>query len=183
MMKIYKIIGKLYTIFTQKPCIKMLKRNGLKIGKNLNVQNGSIIDISHCWLISIGDNCTLAPNSHILAHDASTKRFIGYTKIGRVDIGNNVFVGAGSIILPNVKIGNNVIIGANSVVSKSVDDNCVVAGNPAKVINTLNDYLDKYKNISDNMVFDESYTIDGKIDKHKKEQMIEELNRGIGLVK
>lgn len=48
----------------------------------------------------------------ILAHDASTKRYLGYTKIGRVLIGNNVFVGAGTIILPSVAIGNNVIIGA-----------------------------------------------------------------------
>ena len=54
----------------------------------------------------------MAPHVQILAHDASTKRYLGYTKIGRVLIGNNVFVGAGTIILPSVAIGNNVIIGA-----------------------------------------------------------------------
>lgn len=183
-MRISKIFGKLYTIFTQKPCIKVLQKNGLKIGKNLNVQNGSMIDISHCWLISIGDNVTLAPRAHILAHDASTKKFINYTKIGKVEIGNNVFIGAGSIILPNVKIGDNVIIGANSVVCKNIESNVVVAGNPAKVINTLDKYLNKYNNISDDLKFDESYTVIGKIDKHKKAQMLKKLEgENIGLVK
>lgn len=77
--------------------------NGLKIGENCHILGECIIDPGHCWLISIGDNVTLAPRVHILAHDASTKRILGYTLIGRVTIGNNVFIGAGSIILPNVK--------------------------------------------------------------------------------
>ena len=69
---------------------------------------GSIIDDSHCSLISIGDNVTFAPRVHILTNDASTKKFLGYTKFGKVSVGNNVFVGAGSIICsPNVTIGND----------------------------------------------------------------------------
>lgn len=59
-----------------------------------------------------------------------------YSK-GPVIIGDNVWVGAGSCILPNVTIGNNCIIGANSVVTKSFPDNCVIAGNPAKIIKQL----------------------------------------------
>ena len=47
-----------------------------------------IIDPGHCWLISVGDRVTLAPRVHILAHDASLKETLGYTKIGRVKIGN-----------------------------------------------------------------------------------------------
>lgn len=47
-------------------------------------------------------------------------------------IGNNVFIGAASVVLPNVTIGNNVIIGANSVVTKDLDGECVYAVNPAK---------------------------------------------------
>ena len=105
---------------------------GLKIGKNFHRLNNCIIDESHCWLISIGDNVTLSPRVHILAHDSSTKMFLDYTKIGLVEIGNNVFVGSSSTILPNVKIGNNVIIGAGSVVTKNIPDNSLVVGNPAK---------------------------------------------------
>ena len=96
-IQIQKIFMKIYNIFTQKPCIGILKKWGLTVGKNFNVQNYSSIDISHCWLISIGDNVTLAPYSQILAHDASTYNFIKYTKVSDVKIGNNVFVGAGAI--------------------------------------------------------------------------------------
>ena len=56
---------------------------------------------------------------------------------GGVKIGNNVFIGMKSTILKGVRIGNNVIIGANSLVNKDVPDNCVVAGNPAKIVKML----------------------------------------------
>ena len=52
-------------------------------------------------------------------------------------IGNNVDIGSNVVIIGNIRIGNNVKIGAGSVVTHDVDDNCVVAGNPAKVIRTL----------------------------------------------
>lgn len=107
------------------PNLKKLKKNGLKVGENFSMQEKCIIDKSHCWLITIGDNVTLAPRVHILAHDASTKRHLNYAKIGLVNIGNKTFIGAGSIILPNVAIGNNCIIGAGSVVTKNIPDNSV----------------------------------------------------------
>ena len=69
--------------------------NGLKIGKDHNIQEECIIDVSHAFLIEIGDSVTLAPRVHILAHDASTKRILGYTRIAPVSIGSNVFIGAG----------------------------------------------------------------------------------------
>lgn len=107
------------------PKLKKLKKNGFKVGENFSMQEKCIIDKSHCWLITIGDNVTLAPRVHILAHDASTKRHLNYTKIGLVNIGNKTFIGAGSIVLPNVSIGNNCIIGAGSVVTKNIADNSV----------------------------------------------------------
>ena len=66
---------------------------------------------------------------------------IGNAIHGRNDlvptIGDNVSIGANVTIIGDIKIGNNVIIGAGSVVVKDVPDNCVVAGNPARVIRTL----------------------------------------------
>ncbi len=56
--------------------LNKLIRRGLKVGENFTRMGGVIIDPSHCWHISIGDNVTLAPNVHILAHDASTKVFL-----------------------------------------------------------------------------------------------------------
>lgn len=100
--------------------LKQLKKDGLKVGNNFNVQEGTIIDPGHCWLIEIGDNVTLAPRVHILAHDASMKKSLGYAKIGKVSIGNNVFLGASTIVLPNVRIDDNTIVGAGSVVTHSL---------------------------------------------------------------
>lgn len=162
---------------------KELEKKGLKVGKNFNRQGEVIIDYSHCWLVEIGDNVTLAPRVHILTHDASTKNFIGYTKVGNVIIGNNVFIGASSIVLPNVTIGDNVIVGAGSVVSKDVPNNVVIAGNPAKIISTVDEYLKKQKEkMRNNNVFDSRWTIKGNISDEMKIEMKEKLSKNIGFV-
>ena len=64
---------------------------------------------------------------------------------GGVKIGDNVFIGMQTTILKGVHIGNNVIIGANSLVNKDIPDNCVAAGNPCKVIMSLEEYHEKRK--------------------------------------
>ena len=66
-------------------------------------------------------------------------------KLGGVSIGNNVFIGYGSIVLPGISIGNNCIVGAGSIVTKDVPDNSVVAGNPAHFICSTSDYILKNK--------------------------------------
>ena len=153
--------------------INQLVKDGLKIGNNVNIMGECIIDPGHCWLIEIGDNVTLAPRVHVLAHDASTKKFLGYTRIAKVKIGNNVFVGAGSIILPSVTIGDNVIIGAGSVVTKNCNTNGIYVGNPAKKIADFDEYIEKHKNnicSGEYPVFDESYKI-GDITDIMKDEM------------
>jgi len=121
---------------------KLLKR-GLKVGKNFKRMGGVIIDPSHCYHITIGDSVTLAPRVHILAHDSSFGLFTGKTRAANVTIGNQVFIGAGTIVLPGVHIGNRVVIGAGSIVTKDIPDNSVAVGNPAKVICSLDDYIAK----------------------------------------
>lgn len=158
---------------------------GLTVGENFSRQEKTLIDQSHCWLITIGDDVTLAPRAHILAHDASTKKALGYTRIGVVNIGNNVFIGASSTILPGVNIGNNVVIGANSVVSRDIPDNSVAIGNPAKVICTYDEFVSrKKKELENNPCFDESYTLrNPKISEDMKKEMKEKLEKSkIGYV-
>jgi acetyltransferase-like isoleucine patch superfamily enzyme len=92
-------------------------------------------------LVEIGDNFISAPGSLITAHDASTFLFSGKYRIEKVKIGNNVFLGANSVVLPGVTVGDNVIIGAGSVVSRNLNSNGVYAGNPAKFICTVDEYL------------------------------------------
>lgn len=165
--------------YTTEKLIKM----GLTVGKNFKRLYGVILDPSHCWLIEIGNDVTLAPRVHILAHDASTKNHLGYTKIGKVKIGNNVFIGAETVILPGVTIGNNVIIGANSTVTHNVPDNLVVAGNPAKQICTLEEYLDKERNrMKSSPVYGEDFTLRNNLSNEKKTQQKKELENTIGYV-
>ena len=109
---------------------------GMTVGKNFGRLNGVILDPSHCWLITIGDNVTMAPRVHILCHDASTKGFLGYTKIGRVNIGDNVFIGAESVVLPGVNIGNNVIIGGLRLKNDTVNTDGLLGYNVIAYYNT-----------------------------------------------
>ena len=172
---LYRIRGE----YTTEKLITM----GLTVGDNFTRMKGSILDPSHCWLIEIGDNVTMAPNVHVLCHDASTKLILGYTKIGRVNIGNNVFIGAGTIILPGVDIGDNVIVGANSTVTHSIESGIVVAGNPAKMICTTQKYIDKEKNrMSHTEVYGKEYTISGGITYEKKIYQKEKLKGKVGYV-
>ncbi len=175
---VYKIRGEVTT--------EELVKRGLTVGTNFKRLNHVIIDDSHSWLITIGDNVTLAPNVHILAHDASTKYAAGKTRIGIVNIGNNVFIGAGSIVLPGVTIEDNVVIGAGSVVSKNIKSNTVVAGNPAKEICSYDEFVNRKSNeMANSPQFDLSYTMNNKeLSKEQKQQMIDELksNGGIGYV-
>lgn len=162
---------------------RVLVKRGLIVGKNFNRQRGCTIDPPHCWLISIGDNVAMAPGVHILAHDGSTKHMTGYTKIGSVDIGDNVFLGAETVILPNTKIGDNCIIGAASVVSKNIPSGSVAVGNPAKVIMTTEEYLKKNDlKIKESKLYDQSYTFSQNVSKEKKEEMKKDLEDKIGYI-
>lgn len=145
--------------------------NGLKIGEDCNIQEQYSIDSSHCWLIEIGDRVTFAPRVQVIAHDASTKRPLGYTVLGKVKIGNDVFVGAGTIILPGVEIGDNVVIGAGSVVSKSIPSNSVAVGCPARVVSSYDEYVEKRKRQMETApCYDSSYII-GRITPEKRDEM------------
>ena len=176
MKKILKrLYYRLHSNYTTEDLIKI----GLKVGKNFKRMHGVILDPSHCWLISIGDNVTIAPNVHILAHDASLKFHIGYTRIGNVIIGNNVFIGAESVILPNVHIGDNVIIGANSTVSRSIPSGMVAIGSPAKVLCTTQEFIDRAKKqLKERPCYGEEFTLRKNITKERKEQMFKELQNG-----
>lgn len=174
-----EILYRLRGEYTTEKLISM----GMKVGKNFKRLHGVILDPSHCWLIEIGDNVTMAPRVHILCHDASTKHYLGYTKIGRVTIGDNVFIGAESVVLPGVTIGNNVIIGANSTVTRDIADNSVVAGSPAKMICTLDAYLEKEKaRMKLSPCYGDEYTLRQNVPMEKRMEQKESLTGKIGYI-
>lgn len=92
-----------------------------------------------------------------MTHDGALSwmgRAMGYTdkrtdKMGRIVVKDNCFIGAKAIIMQNVTIEENCIVGMGAIVTKNVPKNSVVAGVPAKVISTTDQYLEKYKDCHD----------------------------------
>lgn len=110
----------------------------IEVGKNFFANyNCTIIDVAK---VVIGDNCQMAPNVSIYTaghpvHPVSRNSLYEYG-IG-ITIGDNVWIGGNTVILPNVHIGSNTVIGAGSVVTKDIPDWVVAAGNPCKVIRKI----------------------------------------------
>jgi maltose O-acetyltransferase len=159
------------------------RKQGVVIGERVSIQFKVVLDHSHGCLIEIGDDVTLAPRVHILAHDASTKRHLNYTKIGKVKIGNRVFIGAGAIVLPGVFIGDDVVVGAGSVVTHDIPSATVVAGNPARVICSTQSFLDKRrKEMESYPCFGAEYTIEGGVTEAMKDEMNQAMKNRFGYI-
>ena len=126
------------------PCLFNISASGSKIiiGNNVGI-SGSTINAT--TTITIGDNTIIGSgcmitdtDSHpILAAERNLLDWPKYTKSKPIVIGKNVFIGARSIILKGVTIGDGAVVGAGSVVTKDVPANTIVAGNPARVIKTI----------------------------------------------
>lgn len=101
------------------------------------------------YLIRIGNHCTITSGVELITHDGGGWVFTEVDrtiqKFGTISILDNCFIGLRTIVLPNVTIGPNSIVGAGSVVTKDIPANTVVAGNPARVISTLDDYIAKIR--------------------------------------
>ncbi len=158
--------------------------NPVEIYRGWGAVIGDDVDLIECscnykdaTCLQIGNHVTCV-YTHFLTHDASPKKFIGYdcNKIGRIVIGDRVFIGLKSIILPNVHIGNDVIIGAGSVVTKNIPDNSVAVGNPARVICSCEDYINKHKKEIENHP-ENVYWNTARADMSDKER--EEFNKAI----
>ena len=110
--------------------LEALGRAGLTVGEGVFVGGGAFLDPDFCFLISIGDRSTLSINVTILAHDASTRPLLGWTRLAPVRIGSQAFLGAGSIVLPGVTIGDGSVVAAGSIVRHDVPPGKIVGGAP-----------------------------------------------------
>ena len=147
-------IKRLLAMRNSEKYIKYLRKVGMKIGNGTKIfakPFSVTIDVTRPFLIEIGSNVQITKGVKILTHgyDWSTLKAV-YGEIcgssGKVVIGDNCFIGMDTIILKNTVIGNNCIIGAGSVLTgKDYPDNSVIAGNPAKVLCTVEEYFDKRK--------------------------------------
>lgn len=121
------------------------RSKGAKIGENCSIRTKYFG--TEPYLIEIGDNVTIAADVKLITHDGSGSLFGRRFRYRKIIIGNNVFIGMNSIVLLGVKVGDNVIVGAGSVLTKSIPSNSVVAGNPANIIMTYEEYAARYKDI------------------------------------
>lgn len=132
-MKIRKLLwdflSKLYPLM-------LTKIYGMNLGVDVRVSYKARLDKSiNPKGIYIGDNTWVLADACILAHDYC--RGTGRRgKLFDTHIGCNCVLGVSCIVLPGVRIGNHVIIGSGAVVSKDIPDNCIVVGNPARVVKT-----------------------------------------------
>jgi maltose O-acetyltransferase len=178
-----ELLAKLVEKFLRRDRSAWLAKQGLTVGRNFVMLEDVFIDPSHVWLVVIGNDVTLAPRVQIFAHDASTKRYLGRTRIGKVAIGDRVFVGASAIILPGVTIGSEVIIGAGSIVTEDIPNGVVVAGNPARVLCSLTEFLERRTGeMHSSPSFGEDYTLRGNITEQRKGEMNARLKNRIGYV-
>lgn len=151
MKKIFRKLIRLIISISSDPfrVARLWRMLGVTIGEGTCVYKDVKLSISKNEKISIGNNCVLT-GCTIIAHDASTNRLLGL-KYGEpspslpVIIQDDCFIGYGSTILMGVTIGKGSIVGAGSVVTKDVPSGSVVAGNPAKVIMTTDELIEKRK--------------------------------------
>ncbi len=122
---------------------KYTKILGVKFGLNCNFSSES-------FFIKIGNNFYSSQNVSFIAHDGSVNVLRNmYEKYKNIDlfspiiIGNNVFIGYGTVILPGTHIGDNVIIGAGSIVRERLQSNSVYAGIPVQYICSIKKYANK----------------------------------------
>lgn len=135
--------------FYYKGSINYARAKGVKVGDDcrIYIKNWG----SEPFLITIGNKVTITSGVKILTHDGSTwlvhdSEGNRYQHYAPVTIGNNVFIGVNSIIMPGVSIGNNVVIGAGSIVTKNVPNNSVAVGNPARIVSSFFALEEKVKN-------------------------------------
>lgn len=150
--------------------MRRLLDGGLVIGRNVTIQDSAEIDDVYPYLIRIGDNCSISNRVRILAHDATPFKFTGgHTRLGRVEIRDNCFIGERAIILPGVTIGPNALVAAGSLVNRDIPPNSCAAGAPARVYARFSDMVERHlQHIAAGAVFDYADVVgdrDGRVRK------------------
>lgn len=121
------------------------KKIGVSIGENCRIS--SYQWGSEPYLISIGNHVHITSNVQFITHDGGVwvfrEEIPNFDVFGKIYINDNTYIGNNCLILPGVTIGKNCVVGANSVITKSIKDNSVVAGVPAKYIMSTQEYKEK----------------------------------------
>lgn len=149
MKRIFGLFPKLYNkIYAVLNHVGYAKRVGVNMNGRVHIYGNPYKMFStEPWCVTLGDNVHITNEVVFVCHDGGTLLFrhlvpdLEITK--PITVGDNVFIGTRSIIMPGVHIGNNVIIAAGSVVSRDLPDNGVYGGVPAKLIKPIDQYFEK----------------------------------------
>lgn len=147
--KALRFIKKILVQRTSESYCNYLRSKGIAIGKNTILRPKSCnIDLSRPSLVTIGDNVLMNHNFTLLTHDFVSGVFINsgrqlLNSSGRVTIGNNVRFGENVMVLKGVSIGDNCFVGAGSIVTKDIPANSVAVGVPCKVIMSIEEYYQR----------------------------------------
>ena len=178
------ILKRILLLLNREVPTEALIKRGMMVGENFNRQQGCFLDPTHCFLIAIGDDVTMSIRVTVMAHDASTKKTLGYTKIGQVHIGNHVFIGANATILPGVTIGDYAVIGAGSIVAHDVPARTVVAGVPAKEICGVDEYVARFQSQMDEAnTFGDEYRMGYGLDESRKKELLAATDGKIAFIR
>lgn len=144
-----KVYRKVYSVIVSRISpLKYAKKIGVNMNGAVHIY-GKVSWGTEPWIITLGNNVHITDGVKFVTHDGGTllyRDFIPDLEITKpITVGNRGYIGNNVILLPGVNIGNNVIIGAGAIVSKSIPDNSVAVGVPAKVIKTADEYLEKIK--------------------------------------
>jgi acetyltransferase-like isoleucine patch superfamily enzyme len=123
---------------------------GVNAGDDLHIYGNPISMFgTEPWCITLGNNVHITREVLFITHDGGTllyRKYIPDLEITKpIVVGNDVYIGVRSIIMPGVHIGNNCIIAAGSIVTKDVPDNSVMGGVPARFIKSSDAYFEKIK--------------------------------------
>lgn len=180
--KIFFYIQALWVKRSSSSYCKWLKNKGIKIGEGTHIYSqNALIDISRPSLVTIGSNCFINQHFTLLTHDFVTGVFLNsgrqfVNSSGRVTIGNNIRFGHHVMVLKGVTIGDNCFIGAGSIVSKDIPANSVAVGMPCRVIMSIEEYYQKRLRCSEEEALDYAKSIYERFHRKPKiEEMREEF--------
>lgn len=138
--------------YSSEAFVNYLRNKKVNVGKGTYIfsPNHVIIDVERPHMLSIGNYCKISSGVKILTHDYSKSVLcnLPYGDVGEAgftSIGDNCFIGANAVILMGCQIGDNCIVGAGSICTGKYPSNSVIAGNPARVICSIEEYFKKKK--------------------------------------
>ncbi|MDG6998485.1 MAG: acyltransferase [Nitrososphaerota archaeon] len=129
--------------------LRKLRKQGAKIGTNVQIVDRFrfLYEPWYADLIELKDGVVISAGVRFVQHDSSYSNIVGDlpVKFGRIVVGTNSYVGVNSIILPGVTIGDHSLVGAGSVVNRDIPSNSIAVGNPARVIGSVTDGVERFK--------------------------------------